>query len=151
MTDTAKNNSAPAPISIGWWEWVRLPGITGKVIKGKCDTGATISALHAEEVSTYKVGDLTFVRFRVFGSDEPVELRVVEMRAVRSSNGEAQERPVVLLPVEFAGVTFAIDCTLTDRTPMTYPMLLGRSALAGRFVVDPSQGRLHRKPTRRSR
>jgi hypothetical protein len=133
-------------VIIGWWEWVRLPGVSDKALKAKCDTGAAASSLHAENLELLTRGDVTFARFRVDAADEPVELRVVEQRQVRSSNGESQLRPVVLLPIEVAGVTYAIDCTLTDRTPMAYPMLLGRSALAGTFLVDSGQAKTQRRP-----
>ena len=39
--------------------------------------------------------------------------------------------------------------TLTDRTAMRFPMLLGRRALAGRFVVDPSRRYVSGKPKRK--
>lgn len=138
-------------IVIGWWEWVRLPGVATTVIRAKADTGAAASSLHAENLELFKKGDVDFAQFRLSDKEELVEMRVVEMRQVRSSNGETQIRPVVLIPVEVAGVTFAIDCTLTDRTPMAYPMLLGRSALAGRFLVDSGREKLHPRPRSRRR
>lgn len=144
--DAATKGSAEQLIRLGWWEWVRLPGVTPTTIKAKCDTGAAVSALHAENLEVVTNGELTMVRFSVIPGGEPVELRRIGQVAIKSSNGDAQQRPVVLVPVQIAGVTVAIECTLTDRTPMAYPMLLGRSALAGRFLVDPSAGRLHRKP-----
>ena len=133
-------------IIIGWWEWVRLPGVALQVIRAKADTGAAASSLHAEDIEFYKRGDVDFVKFRLSDKEDLVELRVVELRQVKSSNGETQIRPAVLIPVEVAGVTFAIDCTLTDRTPMAYPMLLGRTALAGRFLVDSGREKLHPRP-----
>jgi hypothetical protein len=133
-------------ITIGWWEWVRLPGVSFQVIRAKADTGAAASSLHAEDIEFFKRGDVEFVRFRLSSNEDMVELRVVELRQVKSSNGETQLRPAVLIPVEVAGVTFAIDCTLTDRTPMAYPMLLGRTALAGRFLVDSGREKLHPRP-----
>lgn len=138
-------------ISIGWWEWVRLPGVAHAVIRAKADTGAAASSLHAEGLEIIKRGEVEFVRFSISDKEDIVELRVVEMRQVKSSNGETQSRPAVLIPVEVAGVTFAIDCTLTDRTPMAYPMLLGRSALAGRFLVDSGREKLHPRPRSKRR
>jgi hypothetical protein len=133
-------------ISIGWWEWVSLPGVAHQVLRAKADTGAAASSLHAENLEIFRRGELEFVRFRVDTKEDLVEMRVIEMRPVKSSNGETQIRPVILLPVTVAGVTYAIDCTLTDRTPMTYPMLLGRTALAGRFIVDSGREKLHARP-----
>lgn len=133
-------------IRLGWWEWVHLPGVIERPIKAKCDTGATTSALHAEGVEIFHRGELKMVKFSVMHDGPTTELRVVSEQHIKSSNGETQVRPLVLVPVLLAGVTFAIECTLTDRTPMAYPMLLGRNALAGRFLVDPAEVHLNRKP-----
>jgi hypothetical protein len=138
----------PQLIQLGWCEWVQLPGVTPSVLRAKCDTGATGSALHAESIEVLNHGEFSTARFNIFPGEELVELRLVGKRMVKSSNGDAQARPVVILPVHLAGITYAIECTLTDRTPMAYPMLLGRSALAGRFLVNPARARVHRKPRR---
>jgi hypothetical protein len=37
-----------------------------------------------------------------------------------------------------AGARFEVDINLTDRRHMLFPMLLGRTALIGRFKVDPA-------------
>lgn len=133
-------------VRVGWWEWVGLPGSSRQVLRAKCDTGAATSAVHAEGLELSNHGEITLARFKVMPDDPVVELQVTNSRQVRSSNGEHEVRPVVLMPIQLAGVTFAIEATLTNRISMQYPMLLGRSALAGRFVVDPAHGRLHPKP-----
>lgn len=130
---------------LGYWEYIKLPGIYKKSIKAKCDTGATISALNAEDLVIIKKNKLNFVRFRLFKDSEFVEFRVTEMRQVRSSNGEAQIRPVVMIPIQIGKTFFSIDCTLTNRTPMSFPMLLGRTALAGRYLIDSNQSNISRK------
>jgi hypothetical protein len=56
---------------------------------------------------------------------------------VKSSNGEVERRPVVRTVVAVAGQQFHIDLTLTRRDEMGFRMLLGRSAIRRRFVVDP--------------
>ena len=136
-------------ITVGWWEWAALPGLLARPIKAKCDTGAAVSALHAEDLELSNVGHVNVARFRLPDSGTQIELPTMSTRSVKSSNGESQNRPVVLLPIEVAGYLYAIECTLTDRTPMTYPMLLGRSALAGKFNVDPARAHVHRKPRAR--
>jgi ribosomal protein S6--L-glutamate ligase len=133
---------------LGYWEYIKIPGVTKKSIKAKCDTGATISSLHAEDIELYKKNKLKFVRFKINKDSEFVSLRVIEMRQVRSSNGDTQIRPVVMIPIEIGKNIYSIDCTLSDRTPMAFPMLLGRSALAGRYLIDSNsicQSRKKRK------
>ncbi len=69
-------------------------------------------------------------------------LPVVEHRKIKSSIGNSQNRPVVLLALHLADQTWTTEVTLTDRSDMELPMLIGRSALKGRFVVDPARTRL---------
>jgi hypothetical protein len=40
------------------------------------------------------------------------------------------------------GERFPIELTLVDRSRMSYALLIGRAAIAGRFLVDPR--RTHR-------
>ena len=63
---------------------------------------------------------------------------VVEERHVRSSNGKSELRPVIRTPIELGGQRWTIEITLTNRDEMGFRMLLGRNALRGRFLVDPS-------------
>jgi ribosomal protein S6--L-glutamate ligase len=136
---------------IGWWEWVVLPGISNAPVKAKCDTGAVLSALHAEDLTIVQRGSLNMARFRLSPDHDFAELTIIEDRQIKSSNGLVQHRPVVLTPVEINRHVIAIQCTLTNRTPMAYPMLLGRAALGGRYLVDPSHAPIYRKPrTRKS-
>ena len=72
--------------------------------------------------------------------DETVEAEadLVAVRAVRSSNGEVESRPVIRTPV-VGGRRFPIELTLTRRDEMGFRMLLGRRALRRRFVIDPGR------------
>jgi hypothetical protein len=46
---------------------------------------------------------------------------------------------VIRTPIRIDGAEWPIELTLTDRGAMQFRMLLGRTALAGRFVVDPTR------------
>ena len=52
----------------------------------------------------------------------------------------------------FAGMRFDAEINLTNRGNMLFPMLLGRSALRGRFIVDPGRSYVcgRRRPRIRS-
>jgi len=133
-------------VTIGRWEWVALPGLLGERLRAKVDTGAATSALHAFDARIVEEGGATTVSFRVLEDQPAVTLPVENFTAVRSSNGEREVRPVVLLPLQVAGRTFNVLATLTDRSAMRFPVLLGRSTLAGRFIVDPGRRAIHPRP-----
>ncbi len=70
-----------------------------------------------------------------------MEVPLLEMRKVRSSDGAEELRPVILTPLSMGGRKWDIEVTLTRRDAMSYRLLLGRTALRGRVLVD--SGRSH--------
>ena len=127
---------------IGWREWVGLPDLAIAHIKAKVDTGAKTSALHAFYVRPFERDGMPWVRFGVHplqGTVEQViecEAPVKDVRRVTDSGGHAEMRPVIETTLLVQGERRLIELTLTDRENMRFRMLLGRSALKRRFVVD---------------
>ena len=131
---------------VGWREWVRLPDLLpdpADAVKAKIDTGARTSAVHAWELETFSVGTEPWVRFSLHPTQRDdahvvvAEARLVEEREIRSSNGESELRPVVETTLRIGPHAFPIELTLTKRDQMGFRMLLGRTAMAGRLLVDP--------------
>lgn len=126
---------------IGWREWVALPDLGVPWIKAKVDTGAKSSSLHAWDI---EIADAT-VRFNLhpLQDDDTVVVAasapLVEHREVRSSNGEVDVRPVIRTAVTVRGQQYDIELSLTSRDEMGFRMLLGRTAMRRRFVVDPGK------------
>ena len=60
----------------------------------------------------------------------------VDVRGITSSNGKTQYRYVIKTPLMIGGVEFRAEISLADRSDMKFPMLIGRSSLRRRFVVD---------------
>jgi hypothetical protein len=127
---------------LGWREWVALPDLAIPHIKAKVDTGAKTSALHAFYVQPFERDGEPWVRFGVHplqGSTEHMvecEAPVKDVRRVTDSGGHAEMRPVIETALVVQGEPRVIELTLTDRENMMFRMLLGRSALKRRFVVD---------------
>ena len=56
---------------------------------------------------------------------------------MKSSSADTEKRVVITTDIRLAGRQWPIQLTLTDRSEMTYMMLLGREAMEGRVLVDP--------------
>jgi hypothetical protein len=134
---------APDKPVMGWREWVGLPDLGVDAIKAKVDTGARSSSLHAWDIDVDETEGL--VRFSVhpLQADESIVVGAVapliEHREVRSSNGEVELRPVIRTRAVVLGLQFDIELGLSNRDEMGFRMLLGRSAIRRRFVVDPGR------------
>jgi hypothetical protein len=50
-----------------------------------------------------------------------------------------QNRYVIYTPVRLGEQEWRIEINLTNRDDMKYKMLLGRSAVRGRFIIDPGK------------
>jgi hypothetical protein len=120
---------------LGWREWFSLPDLQIPGIKAKIDTGARTSALHAFFVEPYTEGGVQMVRFGVHPLQrrEDIELichaKVKEQRQVTDSGGHPEQRYVIETTVCLGPHQRRIEITLTNRDPMKFRMLLGRSAL----------------------
>lgn len=128
---------------VGWREWVALPDLAVPWVKAKVDTGARSSSLHAWDVVVDE--DAGLVRFAVHPVQHddvltvPVRAPLAGLRDVRSSNGDVERRPAIVTTASIAGEAVPIEVTLTNRDEMGFRMLLGRSALKRRFLVDPGR------------
>jgi len=158
MADTHLNTDDAGSRTVGWREWVSLPGIPVEWIKVKVDTGARSSSLHAFDIEELPGNRVRFLVHPWQDSDRDAvatECAVHDRRVIRSSSGHTEERVVVLLDLVLGGRTVRAETTLTNRDQMGFRMLVGREALRQGFVVDPARsflgGRAPREVRRRNR
>ncbi len=126
---------------IGRHERVSLPQVGLKSLAAKTDTGAFTSSLHC--LSAEPEGERLICKFLNNTRDEDSVKKVIfeafKKRKVKSSNGHTEERYSVNTQIKLGREFFDIELTLTNRTDMKYPILLGRQFLNRRFLVDVSQ------------
>ncbi len=140
-------------ITVGWREWVALPALGLPAIKAKVDTGARTSALHAFYVERYRAQGHDRVRFDIHPLQRRNDIIVtcsaelVDQRTVADSGGHRELRYVIRTAFEMAKQEWPVEITLTNRDTMSFRMLLGRSAMGGRVIVDPGRSYLTGKPS----
>jgi len=127
---------------LGWREWLALPDLGIHAIRAKIDTGARSSALHVEGIETFQSNGREWVRFAIATGSPGAPAVVVESvvhdrRPVTDSGGHVSERIFLLTTIALAGHAYPAEINLTSRRNMLFPMLLGRTALARRFLIDP--------------
>jgi hypothetical protein len=138
----------PLPL-IGWRERVHLPKLGLGSLIAKIDTGARSAALHAEDI----VIRGNHVRFAIpsNGRKHHYELPIKGQRRVKSTSGHSEMRAVVETDIAIGAVKFTAEITLTDRTDMGVPMLLGRATIRGKFIVHPGRSFLVSRTKRKSK
>tara|TARA_S200000501_G_scaffold313505_1_gene305019 strand:+ start:431 stop:895 length:465 start_codon:yes stop_codon:yes gene_type:complete len=123
--------------SIGWREWVYLPKYNDFAIKAKVDTGARTSAIHATHIEEYKSSGKKRVRFRLHQLSEKIDISTNLLRYLKitSSFGDSEIRPLIRLKIRLGDRAWFTEVTLTTRTRMTYPMLIGRNSLMKKYLI----------------
>lgn len=130
-------------ITVGVVETVRLdPG--NLTLEAKIDTGADESSLDARDIRLIERNGEKWVRFTVPLRRGPktLELPFVRMMEIKRANAPSAERPVVRMTVCLGKLAVPANVNLTDRSGLAYRMLIGRSILAGRALVDPEHENL---------
>jgi hypothetical protein len=134
-------------VVVGWSERVDLPDWGVTRLKAKIDTGARTSAVHVENIRELRGQRIAFDVVTGVSRDTWVRVvtRTSRRSAVRSSNGQEASRYFVKTQMVLGGISREIELSLVDRADMRFRMLIGRTALAGSFLVDAA----HRSITRR--
>lgn len=137
------SSRTPAKVIAGWVEKITFTPFD-VTVSAKLDTGAATSSINAQDIELFRGPDgRRWVRFTLVLKDTRDEVHRITLerpreRRVRIKEDEGHDRrPVVSLEFCFDGRPNSAQFTLNDRSAYIYPVLLGRSFLAGKAVVDP--------------
>jgi len=142
---TERRTSANERLRVGWREWVGLTDLGVAGIKAKIDTGARTSVLHAFAIEPFRRKGSLWVRFEVHPIQRSstikikCEARAIDERAVRNSGGRVERRYIIETPLRLGDHVWPIELALANRDQMGFRMLLGRTALDGRALIEPGR------------
>ncbi|MEJ2719013.1 MAG: ATP-dependent zinc protease [Deltaproteobacteria bacterium] len=126
---------------VGLLEKVRIsPG--DLVVIAKLDTGADHSSLHAVNIERFVRGGEKWVRFSVVnykGQNVTLERKVVRESRIKRHKRRAPPRPVVKMGLCLGNVYRRALVNLVDRSRFRCRMIIGRSFMGDRLLVDPSK------------
>ena len=107
--------------TLGLTETVTIRGLDSTIkVLARVDTGATRCSIDLELAK--KMG-----------------YTVKSSRLVKSANG-SEKRETAEFTVTLRGVDYVVECTIADRSSMTYKMLIGQNLMKdANIMVDPLQ------------
>ena len=137
--------------TIGRKDLADFPEIDLEDVSVKIDTGAYTSSIHCHSIEEVASGSKSFLKVDFLDpshhlyQEKVVVFDEFEKKVVKNSFGQDEERYVIKTDIVLFKKRFEIELTLTDRSDMKHPILLGRKVLADNFVVDVSRTNLSSK------
>lgn len=139
MPESSKKNKEKT--IIGRAEKIRFPELGNHTLYARIDTGAKTSSIWATDIRETPGGlvvRLASPEHEIYAHQMVFEH--YDRVRVASSMGHQQIRYKVKMPIIVRRRRIMATFTLSDRSTQVYPILMGRSTLNGKFIVDVSRG-----------
>lgn len=142
-------------ITLGSLETVYIDLVKSTFI-ARVDTGAATSSINAVDMQKFERNGRRWVKFHVSDDETPAEERkwiespiIRHVKIRQASMNDLERRPVVELWVKIGSVHEKAQFTLTDRTQMDHPLLLGREFIQDVAFVDVSRDYIESNPPKK--
>ena len=139
--------TADGKMILGETEWIYVEEANGNFMS-RVDTGAATSSISAQNVTVFEREGRRWVKFTMpvdGGKSVEVEAQFVKYIRIRQANG-LEDRPIVRMTIRIGSVTEKADFSLTDRSNMDFPVLMGREFIKDVAVVDVARENVQGKP-----
>lgn len=84
-------------------------------------------------------------------NDKVYKTNNYKVKSIKSSNGTSEDRYIVTTKIVIYGQSCPIELSLSERSDMKYPILLGRKFLNKKYIVDVSSINISYKLKRENR
>ena len=137
MNKNSKKNSLNNLIPLGWREWIYLPFYNHFPIMAKIDTGARTSSIHATHIKRYEKEGKERIKFRIYQSNRVLSIDTDFLKFIKITNsfGDSETRPAINIKIKIGIKSYITEVTLSKRSRMSYPMLIGRNSLKNKYVI----------------
>jgi ribosomal protein S6--L-glutamate ligase len=133
---------------IGSQEWCAFNEFNMPAVHARIDSGARTSSIQATDIKLIKKKGEDWVHFVVYPIQGNTTVSVtcktklIGKRSIRGSFGISEERLIIKTPVTIGEDTFDIELSLANRNTMEFRMLLGREAIANRYLINVAKKHL---------
>ena len=127
---------------IGRRDRIDLPELGYADIRAKVDTGAYGSVIHCSHIEVIRMDDREVLTFTILDprysgfQDKKCYFEEYTDKLVKSSTGQTEHRYSIRTEAIIFDRRIGTEFSLTDRSQMKYPILLGRKFLQHGFLVD---------------
>lgn len=138
-------------LTIGRIDKVDFPEFLLEEIEVKIDSGAYTSSIHCSKIKEIHKDGESFLKFTLLDpkheayNNKEFFTKNYSSKMVKSSNGIAEERFMILTEIIIFNTLYPIYLTLSERNEMKFPVLLGRKFLNQKFVIDTTKTNLSYK------
>ena len=117
----------------------------------KIDSGAFTSSIHCSNIKEIVVNKENVIQFTLLDPEHPFynnkefTSKNYTSKIIKSSNGISEKRFMIQTNIVLFNTTYSIYLTLSERTDMKFPVLIGRKFLNKLFIIDTAKKNLSHK------
>ena len=138
-------------LTIGRKDKADFPELKLTNISCKIDTGAFTSTIHSHDIKEIIIDGEKYIEFQLLDPSHPkyreekLKTKNFTKKNIKNSFGITEERFVIKTIIKIFENEYPIELSLSERSDMKNPILIGRTLLNNRFIVDTDQYNLSYK------
>jgi len=132
-------------IIIGRKDKADFPELILTNINCKIDTGAYTSSIHCHHIKECIINNEKYIEFCLLDpshskyKNKKFKVKNYKKKRIKNSSGKSEQRFIIETIIVIFNNEYPIELSLSERSDMKHPILIGRKLLDGRFIVDTSK------------